>query len=219
MTVEEQLKALIIERYSSLRKFSEATDLSYTTLDSILKRGVLNSNLRNVMAICNELGISLDSLSNGVIAPAGADSKNMDLEDRALRYESDLMTSEHVYLDSVELNGMEIQIASGSMDSAIRMIRRYREDKEQDRIASRMSAYLERLSGTRMKGGELDEKKDSIKTYSDHALADGSGAIHPVRGIQQAEGREAGYSQNEELHGRSQKVRRREAGEVVSPEG
>lgn len=62
--MEEKLKELIISKYGSLRHFSEKIGLAHTTVDSILKRGAANSNITNVLKICNELHISAEELAN-----------------------------------------------------------------------------------------------------------------------------------------------------------
>ena len=54
---ELKIKEMIINRYGSLKKFCEVIDMPWTTLDSILKRGVANSNISNVMKITRELGV------------------------------------------------------------------------------------------------------------------------------------------------------------------
>lgn len=64
---ELKLKEMIIDRYGSLKKFCEIIDMPWTTLDSILKRGVANSNITNVMKITKELKIDTESLASGII--------------------------------------------------------------------------------------------------------------------------------------------------------
>ena len=63
--LEQQLKELIIERYGSLKKFTEKIDMPWTTLDSILKRGVANSNIANVLKISQELKLDTEKLAMG----------------------------------------------------------------------------------------------------------------------------------------------------------
>ena len=58
--LEAKIKSLIIEKYGSLKKFSETIDMPWTTLDSILKRGMANSNITNVLKITRELGLDAD---------------------------------------------------------------------------------------------------------------------------------------------------------------
>ena len=64
---EIHLKEIIISRYGSLKKFCDIINMPWTTLDSILKRGIANSNITNVMKITSELGIDTESLASGII--------------------------------------------------------------------------------------------------------------------------------------------------------
>lgn len=65
--LESNLKELIIKKYGSLKKFSEIINMPWTTLDSILKRGVSNSNISNVLKITKELNINAEKLVDGEI--------------------------------------------------------------------------------------------------------------------------------------------------------
>lgn len=65
--LELNLKTLIIQEYGSLKKFTEIIDMPWTTLDSILKRGVANSNITNVLKITRELGLDAERLVDGEI--------------------------------------------------------------------------------------------------------------------------------------------------------
>ena len=69
MTTEEKLKDLILTRYYSIRDFTTAIDLPYTTLDSMFRRGIQNSSVNNVIKVCKALGISADALADGEIVP------------------------------------------------------------------------------------------------------------------------------------------------------
>jgi len=62
--LEEKIKEMIIEKYGSVRQFSIKINIPYTTVDSILKRGIDNSNVENIIRICNSLNISIDDLLN-----------------------------------------------------------------------------------------------------------------------------------------------------------
>lgn len=67
MTIEEQLKLLIKERYGSVRDFTLKIGMPYSTLDSILKTGIDKAKLENVLKICDALHISADALAMGEI--------------------------------------------------------------------------------------------------------------------------------------------------------
>lgn len=69
MTIEERLQELILRRYHSIREFTIAIDIPYTTLHSIFKRGIGNSSVTNIIKICKALGISADALADGEIKP------------------------------------------------------------------------------------------------------------------------------------------------------
>ena len=66
-TVEMELKELILEKYGSLAGFCKKIDLPWTTLDSILKRGVGKANIKNILKITTELGIDVERLADGKI--------------------------------------------------------------------------------------------------------------------------------------------------------
>ncbi len=68
--IEATIRKIIIDRYGSLKKFCEIIDMPWTTLDSILKRGIANSNITNVMKITKELNVDTESLVSGVIIAA-----------------------------------------------------------------------------------------------------------------------------------------------------
>lgn len=65
--LENQIKAMIIKKYGSLRYFCNKIDVPYSTIDSILKRGISKANVLNVIKICDALGLSVDNLRHGII--------------------------------------------------------------------------------------------------------------------------------------------------------
>lgn len=67
---EIKIKNMIIKEYGSMKKFCEKIDMPWTTLDSILKRGIANSNITNVIKITRELGLDAEALASGEIKPA-----------------------------------------------------------------------------------------------------------------------------------------------------
>lgn len=54
---EEKLKQLILSRYSSVKSFAEENGMPYSTVRSILERGIMNANVENAIKICSALGI------------------------------------------------------------------------------------------------------------------------------------------------------------------
>ena len=67
MTIEEQLKALILSKYKSVKAFADAVGLKNSTVASMLSRDMMNTSIGNVLTICKALGISADGLGEGKI--------------------------------------------------------------------------------------------------------------------------------------------------------
>lgn len=66
-TSEDRLKEYILTKYKSIREFTGAIDMPYSTVDSIFKRGIRNASVDNIIKICEFLGISADALIKGYI--------------------------------------------------------------------------------------------------------------------------------------------------------
>lgn len=62
MNREEFLRTIIKDRYGSLRAFAKNIDMPYTTLVSMLKRGISNTGIDNFLKICKHLNIPPESL-------------------------------------------------------------------------------------------------------------------------------------------------------------
>ena len=65
--IENDIKVLIKYQYGTTADFCKAIDIPYSTLDSILKRGILKSNFGNVVKICKALNMSLDVIAEEVM--------------------------------------------------------------------------------------------------------------------------------------------------------
>ena len=67
MNIGNRLKSLILERYGSVREFTMSINMPYSTFDTILKRGIQNATVSNIIKICEALNISADALAKGEI--------------------------------------------------------------------------------------------------------------------------------------------------------
>ena len=125
MTIEEKLKDLILNRYKSVLEFSNTADIPYTTVKSILSRGVGNASVNNVIKICKTLNISVDALADGKIQEKYYidDKKSVELDDIVNRAKSSI--SNH----SLTINGkvVDIEIAEPmieALDIGYEMVKR-----------------------------------------------------------------------------------------------
>ena len=57
MTREMHLRNLILDRYASLRQFALKADIPYSTLMTLLSRGIGGASFDVVLQICSHLGI------------------------------------------------------------------------------------------------------------------------------------------------------------------
>lgn len=57
MTREMRLRCLILDRYASLRQFAQSANIPYSTLLTVLSRGISGASFDLVMQICHHLSI------------------------------------------------------------------------------------------------------------------------------------------------------------------
>lgn len=149
MTIEERLKDYILTKYKSIREFTLKANIPYSTVDTILKRGVQNASIGNILKICSALNISADELANGNIVPVENRSDSIDVGELLLNYQiNDRINFE---LDGKPLTTEELVLLFDSLEVSLEIIRRRR------RQVDRLTAYAEGFSRA-LKNIE-DEKK------------------------------------------------------------
>lgn len=84
ISVEEKLKEIILNKYKSLREFTMKIGMPYSTMDTILKRGVDKANIINILKICDELDISADKLAIGIIESKNSIPQNLSQDETKL---------------------------------------------------------------------------------------------------------------------------------------
>ena len=77
MTVEEQLKGIILSRYKSIRAFTTANDIPYSTLDSVFKRGLLNAGVGTIIKVFKALNLDVESIATGELESRSMEEKNL----------------------------------------------------------------------------------------------------------------------------------------------
>ena len=143
MTIENKLKRYIMDRYSSLREFTIESDIPYSTVNAILKRGIANSSLSNVSKICKALNISLDELEHNRIVPLDnieTSNESVELNNIVQLYKFKLQKLENITLDDIPLEENEREFIIDSIDIMIEQLK-----KRRDRY-KRLSAYTKAVS-------------------------------------------------------------------------
>lgn len=92
---EDKLKEYILTKYKSIREFTVAVNMPYSTIDSIFKRGIRKASIDNIIKICDFLNISVDALIEGIIEP-----KSSQHHTRAAHFDGTEYTEEQ--LDRIE---------------------------------------------------------------------------------------------------------------------
>lgn len=64
MTVEDKVKALVLNRYRSLRGGSHETGIPQSTFERMFRTGFANASFENISKLCAALGISTDDIND-----------------------------------------------------------------------------------------------------------------------------------------------------------
>lgn len=72
MNIEDQLKQIILERYKSVRAFAQTFDIPYSTLDSVLKRGIQNAGIGTIIKIFDALDLDIESVKENNLKKASS---------------------------------------------------------------------------------------------------------------------------------------------------
>ena len=97
MQAEERIKELIIAKYGNVRAFATESGISYTTVRSILERGIMNAKAENVFKICHLLGISPDTVADWGISNEQQPTNSHDIDsiiDNAMMFDGKPLTDE-----------------------------------------------------------------------------------------------------------------------------
>lgn len=112
MTIEDKLKEFIIEKHGSILAFSNEIGLPNSTMMGILKRGVHNSSISNIITVCNALHISVDALAVDLIVeiPSGNENKNtVELYELLQDFKAKLKTYDSITVKGNSLTKQELK--------------------------------------------------------------------------------------------------------------
>ncbi|WP_155962204.1 S24 family peptidase [Streptococcus ruminantium] len=90
---ESELKLLIENRYGSVRAFAIENEIPYTTMRSILERGVLNAKAETIFKICSILKIRPENF--GFLLPEAPNSLVEKISDKVVYLDQELEEPRH----------------------------------------------------------------------------------------------------------------------------
>ena len=122
MTVEERLKELIIEKYGTMKDFTDKIGIPNSTFANILRRGVQNANVLTIIKICQALCISTDDLAEGRIVPTSRIiPQPKRIEDIIFNTKQELLNAEHLTLDDQTISEDELKSFMLSLDMILEL--------------------------------------------------------------------------------------------------
>ena len=127
MTIEQKLTELIMLRYGAISVFSKSMNMPNSTIVSILKRGVRNSSIDNVIKICKGLNISVDEIAEGKIVYLDKEGENKkpDIITYINEIKEAALTSGLTY-EAVPLTEAEAMTLLDGIETALGIIQRNR---------------------------------------------------------------------------------------------
>lgn len=171
--LELKIKSLIISKYGNMSKFCKRINMSQAALDNILKRGILNSSIANVIQIANELNLNTEELINGKIVynlPKCEDPNILNLYKniRARRLELKMSQDSLAELTGYKDRSSIAKIEKGEVDLAESKIRQFAKALNlspqelmgwKEKENSQMSSVKERIFGAVTIMSEKDAEK------------------------------------------------------------
>lgn len=88
MTIEMQLKQEILCQYKSVRAFTTAINIPYSTLDSVFKRGIAKAGIETMLKVFDALNLDIESINTGKLQYR-TESAPSELSERACRIARD----------------------------------------------------------------------------------------------------------------------------------
>lgn len=125
MTNEEKLRHLILSKYKSIREFTIEADIPYTTMDSILRRGVGNSSVDNIIKVCKTLRISVDALARGEIQyyVETPTSDTVEVKDIIADTKAKLSIADHLVIDGKNIDIAYAEPIISALDIGYEMVK------------------------------------------------------------------------------------------------
>lgn len=127
MKIEESVKIIILKEYGTLKEFANSINLPYSTVYQMFKRGFNNSVVDNVLAVCNALNLSADSLAEGHIKlkdkPEFKEPTNLDELEETLKNILDSANIDRI------ISGSECNLLKNNIEAVILLIRNERKLK------------------------------------------------------------------------------------------
>lgn len=102
MTIEEKLKKKILDEFKSIRAFTQTANIPYSTIDTMLKKGIQGTGISTMIKVCTILSIDINELCSGEIVDK---HKKIDLNEDILKEEGIKLYKRLDTEDKAEIRG------------------------------------------------------------------------------------------------------------------
>jgi len=108
-----------LTKYKSLREFSQEINMPYSTISTIMNKGIESTSVNKIITICHALNISTDDLVKGKIVPLKQNTTPTSVEDLIADLTRKLMNADNLTIDerpateedlNAIINGIEVTI-------------------------------------------------------------------------------------------------------------
>lgn len=130
MSIENELKEIILKKYKTMHTFADSTGINYQTLMSIFNRGIQKANVSNIIKICQELGISTDELANNKIVYVDKQEKTADANELLTNIKQIIRSHHTLSFNGEPMTSQEIDLFIDGLDFPIEMVKKQRAKKE-----------------------------------------------------------------------------------------
>lgn len=138
MTIEESLRAYILEKYCSMNNFCNEVGLLPQTMSAIFKRGIKTCSSGNLFKICDELDISIDSLKDGRIEQRMKSEKYRVNVDYLIEF---LDTHCIIETNEVPLNSKDLARFDSYIEFACELLRRNQQGENAYPVMTNMHVF------------------------------------------------------------------------------
>lgn len=72
LSIEDKIKSEILAQYKSVRAFTQTIGIPYSTIDSMLKKGVSGTAVQTIIKVCDSLNMDLNSIAREILGTPDA---------------------------------------------------------------------------------------------------------------------------------------------------
>lgn len=154
--IESELKQYILTKYKSIRAFTQAAEIPYSTVDSMIKKGIDGTGINTISKICKTLSIDLESLASGRIVPIDEDNNTKTAKKRPMTF------SEKLHRKRIE-SGLSIEELAEASGIDIEDLKRSEQGLQPNSVVKKLAKLAQILKVESIELLPDDDRLSSLK--------------------------------------------------------